>query len=123
MHSIQTNRLGHAVLRRCKESKARHSLFCLESVETVKRCTVSACTKPKPSAFPEVYPALNVETVSLLLNCRCGNVAAILELDEHLKREFTIFEAAPQVRIGFYKGGYFYGEFSVGQKKIRERHI
>ncbi|XP_015769190.1 PREDICTED: serine/threonine-protein phosphatase 4 catalytic subunit-like [Acropora digitifera] len=27
---------------------------------------------------------------------RCGNVAAILELDEHLKREFTIFEAAPQ---------------------------
>lgn len=41
------------------------------------------------------------------LNCRCGNVAAILELDEHLKREFTIFEAAPQVRVlgvsSFYK--------------------
>lgn len=29
---------------------------------------------------------------------RCGNVAAILELDEHLQRDFTIFEAAPQVR-------------------------
>lgn len=28
---------------------------------------------------------------------RCGNVAAILELDENLKRDFTIFEAAPQV--------------------------
>ncbi|CAF0802824.1 unnamed protein product [Didymodactylos carnosus] len=27
---------------------------------------------------------------------RCGNVAAILELDEHLNRSFTIFEAAPQ---------------------------
>ncbi|WAR02468.1 PP4C-like protein [Mya arenaria] len=27
---------------------------------------------------------------------RCGNVAAILELDEHLQRDFTIFEAAPQ---------------------------
>ncbi|CAF0722336.1 unnamed protein product [Didymodactylos carnosus] len=27
---------------------------------------------------------------------RCGNVAAILELDEHLNRGFTIFEAAPQ---------------------------
>jgi len=27
---------------------------------------------------------------------RCGNVAAILELDEHLNRNFTIFEAAPQ---------------------------
>ena len=33
------------------------------------------------------------------LPCRCGNVAAILELDEHLKREFTIFEAAPQVGL------------------------
>lgn len=28
---------------------------------------------------------------------RCGNVAAILELDEHLQKSFTIFEAAPQV--------------------------
>lgn len=27
---------------------------------------------------------------------RCGNVAAILELDEHLERSFKIFEAAPQ---------------------------
>ena len=36
--------------------------------------------------------------VFCLLN-RCGNVAAILELDEHLRREFTIFEAAPQVGI------------------------
>jgi len=26
---------------------------------------------------------------------RCGNVAAILELDENLQKEFTIFEAAP----------------------------
>lgn len=28
---------------------------------------------------------------------RCGNVAAILELDEHLSRKFTVFEAAPPV--------------------------
>ena len=28
---------------------------------------------------------------------RCGNVAAILELDEHLSRQFKIFDAAPQV--------------------------
>lgn len=27
---------------------------------------------------------------------RCGNVAAILELDEHLQKDFIIFEAAPQ---------------------------
>lgn len=27
---------------------------------------------------------------------RCGNVAAILELDENLQKEFKIFEAAPQ---------------------------
>lgn len=27
---------------------------------------------------------------------RCGNVAAILELDEHLNKYYKIFEAAPQ---------------------------
>lgn len=32
--------------------------------------------------------------------CRCGNVAAILELNEHLQRDFTIFEAAPQETRG-----------------------
>jgi serine/threonine-protein phosphatase 4 catalytic subunit len=31
---------------------------------------------------------------------RCGNVAAILELDEKLGKEFTIFEAAPQEARG-----------------------
>ncbi|KOB71998.1 Serine/threonine-protein phosphatase [Operophtera brumata] len=31
---------------------------------------------------------------------RCGNVAAILELNENLQREFTIFEAAPQEARG-----------------------
>ncbi|KAA0201956.1 hypothetical protein HAZT_HAZT001429, partial [Hyalella azteca] len=30
----------------------------------------------------------------------CGNIAAILELDENLTREFTIFEAAPQESRG-----------------------
>jgi len=29
---------------------------------------------------------------------RCNNVAAILELDEHLNRNYRIFEAAPQVQ-------------------------
>lgn len=38
-------------------------------------------------------------------NCRpltssCGNVAAILELDEHLQKDFIIFEAAPQETRG-----------------------
>jgi len=37
--------------------------------------------------------------VSVVAVCRCGNVAAILELDEHLQKNFTIFEAAPQVRL------------------------
>ena len=27
---------------------------------------------------------------------RCGNIAAILELDEHLTKEFRMFEAASQ---------------------------
>ncbi|KYN16621.1 Serine/threonine-protein phosphatase 4 catalytic subunit [Trachymyrmex cornetzi] len=31
---------------------------------------------------------------------QCGNVAAILELNEHLQRDFTIFEAAPQESRG-----------------------
>lgn len=31
---------------------------------------------------------------------RCGNVAAILELDEHLNRRFKVFEAAPQEARG-----------------------
>lgn len=37
------------------------------------------------------------ELFIMCLSFRCGNVAAILELDEHLQRDFTIFEAAPQV--------------------------
>ena len=55
-----------------------HFFFCLETVKTFNRCTD---VQPKPSIFPEVCHALNIETVCLLLNCRCGNVAAILELD------------------------------------------
>ena len=31
---------------------------------------------------------------------RCGNVAAILELDEHVDQHFKIFEAAPQEARG-----------------------
>lgn len=30
---------------------------------------------------------------------RCGNVAAILELDENLGKFYKIFDAAPQVKI------------------------
>lgn len=37
---------------------------------------------------------------SIEIYCRCGNVAAILELNENLQREFTIFEAAPQESRG-----------------------
>lgn len=44
----------------------------------------------------------------LYCTSRCGNVAAILELDEHLQRNFTIFEAAPQVsRVMFCFVKYF----------------
>ena len=31
---------------------------------------------------------------------RCGNVAAILEINEHLERNYKIFEAAPQEERG-----------------------
>ena len=36
-------------------------------------------------------------------------MAAILELDEHLQRDFTIFEAAPQVRLTQYPPEYLPG--------------
>lgn len=36
----------------------------------------------------------------IIFQFRCGNVAAILELNEHLQRDFTIFEAAPQESRG-----------------------
>lgn len=35
-------------------------------------------------------------TGSFMLH-RCGNVAAILELDENLNKQFRVFDAAPQV--------------------------
>ena len=28
---------------------------------------------------------------------RCGNVAALLELDEHLNKSYKIFEASPEL--------------------------
>jgi len=31
---------------------------------------------------------------------RCGNVAAILELDENLQKNFKLFEEAPQESLG-----------------------
>jgi len=34
---------------------------------------------------------------------RCGNIAAILELNESLDKNFKIFEAAPQVNIIYLK--------------------
>jgi len=46
---------------------------------------------------------LQVRSDIYFLNCgRCGNVAAILELDENLNKFYKIFEAAPQV-IGIEK--------------------
>lgn len=59
--------------------------------------------------FPAFIPSCLVSYWNILLSLtssvsvwtfRCGNVAAILELDEHLQREFIIFEAAPQETRG-----------------------
>jgi len=36
----------------------------------------------------------------MLSTCRCGNVAAILELDENLNMQFRVFEAAPHESRG-----------------------
>nr|CAD7601911.1 unnamed protein product [Timema genevievae] len=43
---------------------------------------------------------LVVHNLLMLDVAGCGNVAAILELNEHLQRDFTIFEAAPQESRG-----------------------
>ena len=37
-----------------------------------------------------------ISSILKWINYRCGNVAGILELDEHLNKGFKIFEAAPQ---------------------------
>jgi serine/threonine-protein phosphatase 4 catalytic subunit len=43
---------------------------------------------------------LSAATNGMWLQCRCGNVAAILELDEQLSPDYKIFEAAPQEARG-----------------------
>ena len=48
-------------------------------------------------SFDEPLFALSKSKRKVVIRCRCGNVAAILELDEHLEKKFTVFEAAPQV--------------------------
>lgn len=48
----------------------------------------------------DVYQGISAITLIFYYFLRCGNVAAILELDEHLQREFIIFEAAPQETRG-----------------------
>jgi hypothetical protein len=54
---------------------------------------VSTHVSPDPCIILAVWSAPNY--------CyRCGNVAAILELDEHLERSFKIFDAAPQDNRG-----------------------
>lgn len=65
-----------------------------------KSTAASLWLRPPPEAVvltaeftPRVYTVC-------LCTIRCGNVAAILELDEHLQREFIIFEAAPQETRG-----------------------
>ncbi len=51
-----------------------------------------------PSCWDCTYTSHKWLITIVLLN-RCGNVAAILELDENLNKKFTVFEAAPQVSI------------------------
>jgi serine/threonine-protein phosphatase 4 catalytic subunit len=51
--------------------------------------------------YKEMFDAALVTVWSAPNYCyRCGNVAAILELDEHLNKSYKIFEAAPQEARG-----------------------
>jgi hypothetical protein len=47
---------------------------------------------------------------------RCGNIAAILELDEHLTKNFKVFEAAPQEARGAQSKRATPEYFLVGQR-------
>ena len=46
---------------------------------------------------------------------RCGNIAAILELDENLQKYYKIFEAAPSVKI--YKLNFGWGFFFLQEAR------
>lgn len=58
---------------------------------------------------------------------RCGNVAAILELDDYLNKQYKLFEAAPQVGIKVKSGilaliankRFFYSKIFVVRLKRR----
>lgn len=43
--------------------------------------------------------AMRVCVTPRLMLIRCGNVASVLELDDNLKQEYKVFDAAPQVRV------------------------
>lgn len=52
---------------------------------------------PSPQGYKLMFHDQLVTVWSAPNYCyRCGNVAAILELDESLNRNFKVFEAAPQ---------------------------
>jgi hypothetical protein len=64
---------------------------------------INLCSRTRLSLFgpPQITATgkyLITSYMYLYLLCRCGNVAAILELDENLNRNYKIFEAAPQVK-------------------------
>lgn len=43
---------------------------------------------------------------------RCGNVASILELDEHLGQEYKVFQHAPLVCIPLFSESSYFGPYS-----------
>jgi serine/threonine-protein phosphatase 4 catalytic subunit len=46
------------------------------------------------------YPKLSTDCLlARSVNIRCGNVASILELDEHLTQEYKVFSHAPPVSV------------------------
>ena len=65
----------------------------LLSVRTAARAPHAHRTRASP-------PTLARPPIARRARRRCGNVAAILELDEHLTKSFKIFEAAPSEARG-----------------------
>ena len=81
-----------------KNSKRKH-IFCIACPLTFSSVSPFIC-RGKPEHQLNSFSVSNSNGMWLFPCFRCGNVAAILELDEHLQRDFTIFEAAPQESRG-----------------------